>query len=179
MSFHSQLWSKDPHVLSTYITKKGFQHVCSTEGRCLQLAHTGAVHLVSVEAVNARRNHCPGATSLHTTWKAKPEEHQATASLVNSNSPLLPATQKRLHEDYLSKFSVAGTEAPLKIDLAQNRDVYEITFSPFMGKKRTSIWFAPTQRLEEVLMSMNYSSEPIPVGATPKGMLSIMTLHQY
>lgn len=139
MSFHSHLWSQAAHGLGTYVTDKGFQHA---------RPWWGAWHTEG-QPLNAGRNPWPGATYLHIAWKDKPEG--AAASLENSNCSLLLVTQKYLHEDYLSKFSVA--EAPLKTNLTQNREVFMRFHFPLCPslweKKMTSIWFVPNEELEE------------------------------
>ena len=81
----------------------------------------------------------PLTCTPHERASQKAEEHDVAASLVNPNSALLPATQKCLHEDYLSKFSVVGTEAPLKIELAQKWDVFmkfHFPLCPLLWEKR-------------------------------------------
>ena len=73
----------------------------------------------------------------------KVEEDHVAASLVNANSPLMPATRKHLLEDYLSKFSVVGTEAPLKIELAQKWDMFmkfHFPLCPLLWEKRWQVF---------------------------------------
>lgn len=79
----------------------------------------------------------PLTCTLHERTSQKAGEHHVAALPVNPNSPLLPATQKRLHEEYLPKFSVVGTETPLKIQLAPKWDVYEICpLCPLLWEKK-------------------------------------------
>jgi len=147
MTFQSSLIQRSPcAVLCTLITERGFPDVCSMAGRCVCTQHpqepsTSCPLKQRMQEETIVQE--PLSCTLRERTSHKSEEHHVAPSLVNSNSPLLPATQKHQHEGYLFKFSVVGTEAPSETRVGPKIGcVYEIPLSPLSpvgGKQITSI----------------------------------------